>query len=185
MRSNEGTPASEAFARAPITAALNRIAIRALAGFLLVAGAALVPLIVPLDPGVHEGFHVVLPFAGVAFAVITGAFLMLRPSPPEPEAWPRAAAADPEMTTFARRVSILMTVGWLVSMGAVFMHHHLGTQKDVVMTLAVDVPLTLAVWILAVFAWNSWCRAHLARAEREADDRLREYWRSVAETRRA
>jgi hypothetical protein len=76
-----------------------------------------------------------------------------------------------------------MTVGWLAAVGAVLVHHHLSSPDQVLATVLVDVPLTIAIWLLAVLAWTSWCRATLARAQDAAAHRLRRYWSEVPRSR--
>lgn len=165
---------------APVVAALHGIAIRALAGLGIVAVAALAPLILHLDPPIHQATHFIIPAAWVAFAAITAAVLALRPAPSEPQPWARAAEVDIDLVRYVRRVSALMTLGWLAAMAGVLVHHHLTSPREVFVTAGIILPLTLAAWILAVLAWNAWSRASLARAEHEASGRLREYWSRTA-----
>lgn len=184
-----GRPTSDldprSFVEAPVIGALNGIVVRAVVGFSIVAAFASVPLIARLDEPVHDAFHLLLPIGAVGYSVITGALLLLRPAPAVPDAWAGAAEVDPALARFARRVSLFMIVGWLAAVGAVLVHHHLSSPDQVLMTVLVDVPLTLAVWLAAVFAWNSWCRATLARAQYAASRRLRLYWSDVPRSRQA
>ncbi len=170
-----------AFTDAPVIAALNGIVVRALIGFSVVAGYASLPLLLRLDPPVHAAFHFLLPAGWVAYAILTAARLILRPAPHEPDVWPRAAEVDSALAGLARRVSAAMTIGWLVAVAAVIVQHHLTSPREVFVTFGIIVPLTFAAWLLAVLAWSGWCRASLARAEHTATDRLRRYWRHVAE----
>lgn len=171
------------FIEAPVIAALNGITVRAVIGFSVVAASASLPLILRLDALFHEAFHFLLLVGWLVYAALTAALLILRPPPPEPDVWVRAAEVDSALVRFARRVSALMMVGWLASVAAVLVHHHLTSPREVFVTLGIIVPLTFAAWLLAVLAWSSWCRASLARAEHDAADRLRRYWRRVAQPR--
>jgi hypothetical protein len=184
---NPGRPTSEldprSFVEAPVIDALNGIVLRAVAGFTLVAALASVPLIVRMDAPVHEVFHILLPIGAVVYSLATGALLLLRPAPPGPDAWSGAKEADPALVRFARRVSMFMIVGWLAAVGAVLGHHHLSSPDQVLATVLVDVPLTIAIWLLAVLAWSSWCRATLARAQDATAHRLRRYWSGVPRSR--
>src|SRR3972149_2593078 len=76
----------------------------------------------------------------------------------------------------ARRTSPLMMTGWLASVAVALSLHHLVSAREVLVTLGIVVPLTFDAWLLAVLAWNAWCRASLARAEHDAADRLRRDW---------
>ncbi|HEX6128265.1 MAG TPA: hypothetical protein VF071_04495 [Candidatus Limnocylindria bacterium] len=186
---NAARPTAEldprSFVEAPVIAALNGIVVRAVVGFSVVAAFASVPLIARLEDPVHDAFHLLLPIGAVGYSLITGALLLLRPAPPVSDAWAGAAEVDPALARFARRVSIFMIVGWLAAVGAVLVHHHLSSPDQVLMTVLVDVPLTLAVWLAAVFAWTGWCRATLARAQDAAAHRLRRYWSEVPRSRQA
>jgi len=163
-----------------VVAALHGIVLRAYAGMALVAVGALAPLILHLDPPIHQATHFLIPAAWVAFAIITAELLALRPAPVERDAWARAAEVDPDLARYARRVAALMKLGWLAALAAVLVHHHLTTPREIFVTLGIIVPLTLAAWILAVLAWNAWCGVSLARAEHEASGRLRRYWSRMA-----
>lgn len=171
----------QAFVDAPVVAALNRIGLLAVGGFAVVAGFATVPLILRLEGSLHEAFHFLVPIAWVAFASCTFVVLQLRPAPAEPDVWTRAAEVDAGLVRFVRRLSLVMGAGWLAAFGAVMVHHHLSGQRDILYTVGVIGPLTLAAWILAVVAFGAWCRAMLARAEVEAAGRLRRYWSEVGE----
>lgn len=164
------------FVQAPVVQALTRIVVLALLGFVTVAGFATLPLVLKLDPAIHETFHIAVPAAWVAISVLIGLHLILRPAPDEPNVWDRAADAEPELTRLARLVSGVMTIGWLVAMGAVIVNHHLGSPHQAAFTFLVTVPASFAVWFLVVMAWSAWCRALLARAEHAADLRLKRYW---------
>jgi hypothetical protein len=182
-----GRPTSEldprSFIDAPVIDALNGIVLRAVVGFTLVAAFASVPLIVQMDEPFHDAFHILLPIGAVVYSLATGALLLLRPAPTGPDAWSGAKEVDPALVRFARRVSLCMTVGWLAAVGAVLVHHHLSSPDQVLATVLVDVPLTIAIWLLAVLAWTSWCRATLARAQDAAAHRLRRYWSEVPRSR--
>jgi energy-converting hydrogenase Eha subunit A len=178
-------PDPRRFAEEPVVRALNGIALRALIGFVIVAAIATIPAIARLDEPIREAFHVAVPLAWLTYAVVTGALLALRPAPHEPSVWSRAAEVDPDLARFARRLSALMTIGWLVAVGAVIVNHHLGSPDDAAYTLLVALPITLAAWLLAVSAWRAWCRAALARGEHAALERLRLYWAGVARSRGA
>lgn len=171
------------FIEAPVIAALNRIVVRALIGLCVVAASASVPLILRLDSPFHKAFHFALPAAWVVYAVVTAAMHVLRPPPPEADVWGRAAEADASLVRFTRRVSALMTVGWLASIAVVIVHHHLTSPREIFVTVGIIVPITVATWVLAVFAWSHSCRASLARAEHDAAERLRRYWTVVARPR--
>lgn len=162
--------------QAPVVAALHRIMVRAYVGLALIAAASLAPLLLHLDPPIHQASHFVIPAGWVLYAVITAAVLVLRPAHAEADAWRRAAEVDPDLVRYARGVSALMVAGWLAALAAVLVHHHLTSPREVFVTVGIIVPLTLAAWLLALLAWNAWCRATLARAEHEADDRFRHYW---------
>lgn len=178
-------PDPRRFAEQPVVRALNRIAVRALIGFVVVAAFATIPAIARLDERIHQAFDVAVPLGWLAYAVVTAALLALRPAPHEPNVWSRAAEVEPELTRFARRLSALMTLGWLVAVGAVIVNHHLGSPDEAAYTLLVALPITLAAWLLAVSAWRAWCRATLARGEHAALERLRLYWAGVARSRGA
>jgi len=171
------------FIEAPVIAALNGIVVRALIGLCVVAASASVPLILRMDVPYHKAFHFLLPIGWVVYAALTAALLILRPPPHEPDVWGRAVEVDAALVRFTRRVSVLMTVGWIASVTVVLVHHHLTSEREIFVTLGIIVPLTFAAWLLAVLAWNSWCRASLARAEHDAADRLRRYWTRVAQPR--
>jgi len=171
------------FIEAPVLRALNRIVIRAVLGFSLVAAGASLPLLLHLDPPIHQAFHFLVPAGWVAYAALIGALFLLRPPPPEPDVWSRAAEVDAASASFAQRVSAVMLAGWLLAFAAVLVHHHLTSPREVLVTLGIIVPLTFAAWLLAAIAWTSSCRASLARAEHEANGRLRRYWRDLPETR--
>jgi len=171
------------FTQTPVVAALNGIIVRALIGLSLVAASASVPLILRLDLPFHTAFHFLLPVAWAGYAGVTGAMLILRPPPREPDVWGRAAEVDASLVRFARRISAFMFVGWLASVAVVLVHHHLTSPREIFVTVGIIIPLTIAAWLLAVLAWNSWCRAVLARAEHDAAERLRRYWTVVARPR--
>lgn len=163
------------FINAPVIAALNGIVLRAVIGFTAVAGSASVPLILHLDPPVHDAFHFLVPGIWIGGAAMILVLLLLRPAPREPDVWSRAAEVDPGLTRFARFVSTVMMVGWLAAFAVVLVHHHLSSPREVFVTLGIIVPLTLAAWIVAVLGWSAWSRATLARAEHEAAGRLRQH----------
>lgn len=173
---------ARSYVDAPIVAALNRIAVVGIIGFVVVAGFASVPLLFEMDPAIHQAFHLLVPAAWLALAALVLVWLMVRPIPHEHDVWARAAHAEPSLTRYARLVSILMMLGWVVSFAVVIAHHHLHSPRSTFITFGILVPLTLAAWILAVVAWNAWCRATLARAEHQAADRLRMYWTQLART---
>jgi len=167
------------FINLPVVAALNRILLVGIIGFVLVAAFATVPLVFKLDPVIHEAFHVAVPAAWLVFAVVIGLVLTLRPVAHQGDVWARAAEADPDLARFARGAHLGMPVGWLLSMAAVVVNHHLLSPEQAAFTFLVTVPATFALWLLATYAWNAWCRAALARAEHVADERLRTYWRTL------
>jgi hypothetical protein len=164
------------FIEAPVIAALNGIVARALIGLSVVAASATLPVILGLDVRHDHRFHFFLPAAWVVYAALTATILILRPPPREADVWDRAAEVDASLARFARWTSTLMMAGWAASVAVALVQHHLVSPRDVLVTLGIVVPLTLAAWVLAVFAWNAWCRASLARAEHDAADRLRRYW---------
>lgn len=175
-----GDPDPESFVNAPIVAALNGIVVRALIGFGAVATLTTVPLLVPLDPAIHELVHLALPIGWVAYAIATALLLAFRPIPADGDPWRRAVEVDPGLAGMARLTSTIMQVGWVACVAAVLVHHHLASPSAVLATFVVDIPLMLAVWILATFAWAQWCRRCLASAEREWTRRLRWYWARAA-----
>lgn len=166
-------------------AALNGIVTRAVIGFVLVAALASLPLLVHLEGAVHEAVHLLLPAGWVVYALLTGVTLLLRPAYHEADGdpWLNAAQIDPGHARFARALSLFMLLGWALSVAAMLVHHHLGTDAAIQRTLLVDVPIMVAVWGLAAFAWMRWCVHALARAESESSQRLREYWSAVARPR--
>lgn len=167
---------------APIVGALNGIIVRAVAGFILVAALTSLPLLVHLEGAVHEAVHLLLPAGWLAYGVLTGAFLLFRPGYHEGDGdpWLNAAQIDPGHARFARAIALFMVLGWAVSVAAMLVHHHLGTNTAIQRTLLVDVPIMVSVWGLASFAWTRWCVHALARAEAQSTERLREYWSAVA-----
>jgi hypothetical protein len=167
---------------APVITALNGIIVRAVVGFILVAALTSLPLLVHLEGPVHEAVHLLLPAGWVVYAVLTGTGLLLRPGyhDGDGDPWLNAAQIDPGHARFARALSLFMLLGWAVSVAAMLVHHHLGTNAAIQRTLLVDVPIMFAVWGLASFAWTRWCAHALARAEAQSTDRLREYWAAVA-----
>jgi hypothetical protein len=171
------------FIEAPVLGALNGIVIRAVIGFSLVAAGASFPLLLHLDPPIHQAFHFLVPAGWVVYAALVGALFLLRPPPPEPDVWARAAEVDPALARFAQRVSAVMLAGWLLAFAAVLVHHHLTSPREVFVTIGIIVPLTFAAWLLAAIAWTGSCRATLARAEHEASGRLRRYWSQLPPTR--
>jgi hypothetical protein len=171
------------FIEAPVLGALNAIVIRAVIGFSLVAAGASFPLLLHLDPPIHQAFHFLVPAGWVVYAALVGALFLLRRPPPEPDVWARAAEVDAALTRFAQRVSAVMLAGWLLAFAAVLVHHHLTSPREVFVTLGIIVPLTFAAWLLAALAWTGSCRAMLARAEHEANGRLRRYWSHLPQTR--
>lgn len=72
-----------------------------------------------------------------------------------------------------------MLVGWLASVAAVLIDHHLTSVVAAVGTLLIDVPIMGGAWVFAAAAWRRTCRVSLARVESAADG-LRDYWRGVA-----
>jgi hypothetical protein len=173
-------PEARTYVDAPIVAALNRIAVVGIIGFVVVAGFASVPLIFEMDPIVHQAFHLLVPAVWLVLAALVLVWLIVHPIPHEHDVWAHAQHVDPSLTRYARLVSILMMLGWVVSFAVVILHHHLHSPRSTFITFGILVPLTLAAWILAVVAWNAWCRATLARAEHQAADRLRTYWTQLA-----
>lgn len=170
----------ESFVNAPIVVALNGIVVRALVGFGAVATLTTVPLLIRLDPAIHELVHLALPIGWVAYAIATALFFAFRPIPADGDPWRRAAEVDPGLAGMARLMSTIMQVGWVACVAAVLVHHHLTSPATVLATFIVDIPLLLGVWILAAFAWTQWCRRSLAAAEREWTSRLRSYWARAA-----
>lgn len=175
-------PEARSYVDAPIIAALNRIAVVGIIGFVVVAAFASIPLIFEMDPVIHQAFHLLVPAVWLAMAALVLVWLIVRPVPHEHDVWARATHAEPSLARYARGVSLLMMLGWVVSFAVVILHHHLHSERSTFITFGIVVPLTLAAWILAVVAWNAWCRASLARAEHQAADRLRTYWMQLART---
>ncbi len=165
---------------APVVDALHGIAVRAYVGLAVVAVASLAPLILHLEPPIHQLTHFVVPGGWVAYAALTAGLLTLRATPVEVDPWGRAREVDPDLVRYVRRVSTLMLVGWLAALVGVLVHHHLTSPREIFVTLGIIVPLTLAAWLLAALAWRAWCHATLARAEDEASSRLRRYWSGMA-----
>ena len=164
------------FIEAPVVAALNGIVARALIGLSVVGASATLPVILRMDIRFDHRYHFLLPVAWVVYAALTAAILILRPPPREADVWDRAAEVDASLARLARRTSTLMMTGWLASVAVALSLHHLVSAREVLVTLGIVVPLTFDAWLLAVLAWNAWCRASLARAEHDAADRLRRYW---------
>lgn len=160
---------------------MNFLVISALVGFSVVAAFATFPLILHLDGAIHQAFHFLVPAAWVVYAAVVGALLVLRPAPREPDVWGRATAVDPGLARFTRRVMWVMLAGWLATFAVILVHHHLMSPRDVFVTLGIVVPLTLAAWICAAVAWTGWARSVLARAEHEADSRLRRHMQQLAQ----
>ncbi len=165
---------------APVVGALHEIVTRAYIGLGVVAAASLAPLILHLEPPIHQLTHFVIPGGWVVYAAVTAALLNLRGAPAEADPWGRAVEVNHDLVRYARRISTLMLLGWLAALAAVLLHHHLTSPREIFITLGIIVPLTLAAWLLALLAWGAWCRATLARAEHEASDRLRRYWSGMA-----
>lgn len=176
--SSEGHADARALVHAPVIDALNGIVVRAAVGFCVVAGLAAFPLLIRAHE-VHGLVHLALPGAWLAYAIVTGATLLYRGPASDGDPWAGAGTVDPDLARFAQAVSTFMILGWLAAMGGVLVHHHLGSPTEIVWTVAVDVPLMVAVGGLAAFAWRASCRAALTRAENEAADRLRAYWSDV------
>jgi hypothetical protein len=165
-----------ALVQAPIVAALNGIVWRGVIGFALVAAIAAFPLVVHLDETVHFAAHVALPAGWIAYAVISTAAAYVRRQRVEGDPWHAAAEADPSLTAFARMVTGFMIGGWLASVVGVIVHHHLSTTQDILRTLSVDLPVLLAAWALASWAWTRRSRRALARAVSDSAGRFRTYW---------
>lgn len=164
---------------APVIAALDGIILRAAIGFSSVAALATLPLLVRMDEAIHQAVHLALPVGWLAYAALTAGRLAHRSMAIEGDPWQLAREVDRGLARFARVVSAFMLIGWLASVVAVWVHHHLSSRAAAMSTLGTDVPLRLVVWSLAALAWSRWCRAWLARAENESGDRLREYWSRV------
>ena len=165
---------------APVITALNTIIVCAAAGFAIVVAFATVPLIAELDPQIHIAVHLGIPIGALAYAGLVFLVIARRSVAITNDPWERASAVDPGLAHFARLVSGFMMGGSLASLAAVLVHHHLTSPVATALTFATDAPILLASWAVAAHAWTRWSRYLLARAEREADERFRSYWRSVA-----
>jgi hypothetical protein len=164
--------------RAPFVRALNGIVARAAAGFALVALVTTVPLIVALPDAVHGAAHLLVPAGWLAYAAFS-AFMLRGSAPVSGNPWAEAAEADPGLTRFAIVVSGFMVGGWLASVVAVVVHHHLSTPGEIANTIAFVAPSLLVSWALASWAFVRRCRHTLAEAETRANDLLRVYWQGV------
>lgn len=165
-----------ALVQAPIVTALNGIVWRGVIGFAVVAAVAALPLVVHLDETVHFAAHVALPAGWVAYAVISIGLAMVRRERVEGDPWAAAAEADPSLTAFARMVTGFMIGGWLASVVGVIVHHHLSTTQDILRTISMDLPVMLAAWALASWAWTRASRRSLGRAVADSAGRFRRYW---------
>ena len=165
-----------ALVQAPIVAALNGIVWRGVIGFAVVAGVAALPLVVHLDDTIHFAAHVALPVGWVAYAAISTVIAFVRRQRVEGDPWHAAAEADPSLTAFARMVTGFMIGGWLASVVGVIVHHHLSTTQDILRTLSMDLPVLLASWAFASWAWSRASRRSLARAVADSAGRFRQYW---------
>lgn len=173
------------FIEAPVIAALNGVIVRALIGLSVVGASVSLPVILGLDVRLDHRFHFFLPVAWAIYAALTAISLFLRPPPREADVWDRAAEVDASLVRLARGSSTLMMAGWAVSVTVALVQHHLVSEREVLVALGIIIPLTIAAWLLAVFAWAAWCRAALARGVHDASGRLRQYWAQAGRTSRA
>jgi hypothetical protein len=168
---------------APVRGALASVMGRGLALVGLMALLALWPVAARPEVAVRDAI------AGIAFGVLVAYGIWVRTSahitgrPPEEAralAWDRAREIDSEDATLGLLVAGWVPAGLLLALGLLVWPHL--TDPNPALAAAWVVlglpPLALA-WLFATTTWLDACRDDLARAEQEADTRLRRYWANV------
>jgi hypothetical protein len=95
-------------------------------------------------------------------------------------AWDRARRVDPSDAALGLLVAAWVPAGLLLALGLLLWPHFTHPDWRVAQAwIVMAVPPTLLAWVLATTTWLDACRDDLARAEGEAERRLRRYWADV------
>jgi hypothetical protein len=145
---------------------------------------ALWPLAAKPDAGVRDA----IAFAGIGVLFAYGTWVRIaervRTGRPSEEAraraWHRAREIDGDDASLGLLVAGWVPVGLLLATGLLLWPHM--TDPDPATAVAwvvMALPPVALGWLMATSAWLDACRDDLARAEHEADARLRRYWAGV------
>ena len=168
---------------APVRGALVGVMGRGLALVGAMALLALWPLAAHPDEPVRQAI------AGLAFGFLVAYGIWVRVSQrigtrPSPEeratAWARAKEIDGDDAALSLLVAGWVPVGLVLTLGLLLWPNV--TDADPARASAwvvLGVPPFAMAWLFAATAWLDACRDDLARAEREADTRLRHYWANL------
>jgi hypothetical protein len=92
-------------------------------------------------------------------------------------AWVRAKRIDPADAALGRMVATWVPVGLLLTLGVLLWPQLTNPDWDVAEAwIVLGLPPYALAWLVAATTWLDACRDDLARAQQEADRRLRGYW---------
>jgi hypothetical protein len=178
----DGDPRS--LVEAPVKGALLGVMGRGIALVAMMAMLAAWPMLARPEDEVRDAVIIVAigTLYGYAVWVRLGQRLRTRLSSEDRAlAWDRAKEIDSDDATVG-----LLVAGWVPVALALVLVLHLWpnlTDEDPVRAaiwVVMAVPPAFVAWLLATLAWLDACRDDLARAEAEAQVRLRRYWSNVA-----
>lgn len=168
---------------APVRGALVGVMGRGLALVGAMALLALWPMVAHPDEPVRQAI------AGLAFGILAGYGIWVRigqhlgnrPSAAErARAWERAKEIDGDDAALSLLVAGWVPVALVLALGLLLWPNI--TDADPARASAwvvLGLPPFAMAWLFASTAWLDACRDDLARAEREADTRLRRYWANL------
>ena len=165
---------------APIRRELQRMIVRGLFLFLVLAALAVCPLMCALDAGTHDVLAVAALFVLVGYSVLVHARrLHLGPVPEDrrEQAWLRAQEVDADDATLGRMVWAWVPVGLLAALVLLLWPHVTDANPALACAwVVIGLPPIVVAWLVASSTWWDAARDDLARAELESDARFRRYW---------
>jgi hypothetical protein len=168
---------------APVRVALAGVMGRGLALVGLMALLALWPMVARPEAAVRDGIAMMGVGLLIAYGTWVRASARLAGRPPAEArelAWGRAKEIDPDDATLGLLVAAWVPAGLLLAIGLLVWPHVTDPNPALAAAWVVlGLPPFVLAWLFATTTWLDACRDDLARAEAEADTRLRTYWANV------
>ncbi len=167
----------------PVRGALVGVMGRGIALVAFMSILALFPIAGRLSPEAASGIAVVAIAILVGYGIEVRILQAVHGRPPEElrqAAWDRAKEIDSDDATLSLLVAGWVPAALLLALGLLLWPHLTDPNPAISAAWVVlAVPPAACAWIVATTSWLDACRDDLARAEAEADTRLRAYWANV------
>lgn len=168
---------------APVRGALVGIMVRGIVLVGAMAALALWPVIARPEVALRDAIAEVAVVLLLGYAIGVRLARRLGGRPPvnaRERAWERAKEIDADDASLGLLVTGWVPVALLLAVGLLLWPHVTDPNPGLAAAwVVIGLPPFAAAWMLATTTWMEACRDDLARAEQEADSRLRRYWANV------